>query len=299
MSDFANDKAVRDALRKEFPASELGKKPQPYKKDSQKGKCGECGGFHGLPAIHLDVVNHATVTNRLNDAVPDWHYTVDAEYPGSGKGFGVRGTMTVGGISRIEYGDGKDPKEAVSDFIKRGAMRFGVAIDLWAKQELAGYGDSGPVEDSSPPAVLGAGGVKQAPPANVGAGMVPGEIPGQAASWPDETPAPALPADGAPAPVHQGETGSGTIAPAGAAPLDGPGTAAPKGLGEATEGVVVTWADLKAAAGGKASVAREALVSTSGVRYTAATAPKASAQHLAAAFLKLTGGEPMRQEALA
>jgi hypothetical protein len=64
------------------------------------------------------------------------------QFAGTDGEFWVRGTMTIGGITRVEFGDGSNPKEAIGNFIRRGAMRFGVAIDLWAREEL----ESEPVE---------------------------------------------------------------------------------------------------------------------------------------------------------
>jgi hypothetical protein len=37
-------------LREPFPAHQISKLPKPFKKDAPKGKCQECGGYHGLPA---------------------------------------------------------------------------------------------------------------------------------------------------------------------------------------------------------------------------------------------------------
>ena len=114
---FARDKMVRDWLRKPFPPDQIGKIP------ASKGR----------PA--LDYVGHAAVTDRLNKIAPDWTYTVD-NMSAAGDTVWIRGTMVIGGVSRVEFGDGKDPKEAVGNFIRRGAMRFGVAIDLWSREEL-------------------------------------------------------------------------------------------------------------------------------------------------------------------
>jgi hypothetical protein len=60
------------ALRVAFPEEAIGKLPKPYKKDSAKGRCEECGGWHGLPAAHLDYVGHAATTDRLLSVDPDW-----------------------------------------------------------------------------------------------------------------------------------------------------------------------------------------------------------------------------------
>lgn len=53
------------ALREPFAAEVIGKLPKPTKADNPKGECRECGGWHGLPAVHLDYVGHAAATDRL------------------------------------------------------------------------------------------------------------------------------------------------------------------------------------------------------------------------------------------
>jgi hypothetical protein len=106
-------------LRLAFPPAQIGQIP------ASKGR----------PA--LDFVGHAAVTDRLNTYAPDWTYTVDHVFEHGGA-FWIRGTMTIGGISRVEYGDGTNPKEAIGNFIRRAAMRYGVAIDLWSREELDG-----------------------------------------------------------------------------------------------------------------------------------------------------------------
>jgi hypothetical protein len=45
--------------------------------------------------------------------------------------------LTVGGVTRIGYGNGTGPeavKIAIGDAIRNAAMRFGVALDLWEKE---------------------------------------------------------------------------------------------------------------------------------------------------------------------
>lgn len=91
----------------------------------------------------LDTVNHAVVTSRLIADGGDWTYTVDERFT-AGKSCWVLITLTVGGVSRPEYGEGDDPKKALSDALKRAAMRFGVALDLWAKAPLDDYEDPRP-----------------------------------------------------------------------------------------------------------------------------------------------------------
>jgi hypothetical protein len=118
-------KAIRDRLRAPFPKEQIGRLPATSKR----------------PA--LDYVGHAAVTDRLNAVVPEWSYTIDAESALEGS-YWIRGTMTIGGVSRPEFGDGPDPKQALGNFIRRAAMRFGVALDLWSREELEASPAAGP-----------------------------------------------------------------------------------------------------------------------------------------------------------
>lgn len=57
--------------------------------------------------------------------------------------------LTVCGVTRLGYGDGSTSiKELIGDAIRNAAMRFGVALDLWAKEELeqSEAPDPGPAE---------------------------------------------------------------------------------------------------------------------------------------------------------
>jgi hypothetical protein len=138
-----------ELLRQPFPANQISKLPKPYKKDSPKGKCHECGGFHGLPAVHLDYVGHAALTDRLLDVDPAWSWEPVAfsanglpQFDESG-GLWIR--LTVCGVSRLGYGHaenkgymdiGAREKEVIGDALRNAAMRFGAALDLWHKGDL-------------------------------------------------------------------------------------------------------------------------------------------------------------------
>jgi len=188
---------MRDELRRPFRPEQIGKLPKPYKKDAPKGKCRDCGGYHGLPAVHLDFVGHAAVTDRLNKVEPGWSYEITpVEYQGKdGRPHvaGVRGVMRLGDVARPEAGDvdaetsyGDELKKAISDFIRRGAMRFGVALDLWSKEDLlesgthveslAGEGDLSLPRETAP-----------AKSSGVSASTSPTEPPSFAAEAPDFT----------------------------------------------------------------------------------------------------------------
>jgi hypothetical protein len=134
------DEKQAAALRKPFPAGAIGKLPKPYSKDAPKAHCNECGGYHGMPAVHLDYVGHAATTDRLLQVDPGWNWeplAVDERgHPAVDGGGNLWIKLTVAGVTRLGVGDGKSAKECIGDAIRNAAMRFGVALDLWAKEDL-------------------------------------------------------------------------------------------------------------------------------------------------------------------
>jgi hypothetical protein len=106
-------------LRKPFPASAIGKLPK--------------GG------TQLDYVGHAATTDRLLSVDPEWSWEpVAFDEHGlpafQGKNLWIK--LTVCGVTRYGIGDGNSVKECIGDAIRNAAMRFGVALDLWSKEEL-------------------------------------------------------------------------------------------------------------------------------------------------------------------
>jgi hypothetical protein len=110
-----------------------------------------------------DYVNHAVVTNRLNEVlgVEGWSFRiVEVSTFGDGQATHVAhvlGEMTVGDVVRQEIGVPSrlskyhdEIKTAVSDAVKRCAMRYGVAIQLWHDVETSGPGGT-PVPETLPP----------------------------------------------------------------------------------------------------------------------------------------------------
>lgn len=140
------EKTGLKALREPFPPNQINKLPKPYKKDSEKGNCSVCGGYHGLPAAHLDYVGHAALTARLLDVDPEWKWEpmgVDERgLPALDSSGGLWIRLTVCGVTRIGYGDaqgktgGDGMKERIGDALRNAAMRFGAALDLWHKGDL-------------------------------------------------------------------------------------------------------------------------------------------------------------------
>lgn len=107
-------------LRKPFPKSAIGKLPK--------------------AGVQLDYVGHAATTDRLLAVDPKWTYQIVSlddtgqPLPVIGKGLWIK--LTVGEVTRYGYGDGASIKECIGDAIRNAAMRFGVALDLWSKEEL-------------------------------------------------------------------------------------------------------------------------------------------------------------------
>ncbi len=135
-----------DLLRAPFPDHQISKLCKPYKKESPKGNCKVCGGYHGLPAVSLDYVGHAALTDRLLDADPNWTWEPMAfgpdGYPAVDRDGGMWIKLTVCGVTRLGYGDaqgktgGNATKERIGDALRNAAMRFGAALDLWHKGDL-------------------------------------------------------------------------------------------------------------------------------------------------------------------
>lgn len=152
MDDWKKNKAEAieglKKLREPFKEHQIGLLPKPYKKDSRKGHCKECGGYHGLPAAHLQFVGHAALTDRLLEVDPFWNWepvTMDENgLPFIDKQGGMWIKLTILGVTRLGYGNAhtsKGPdgvKEVIGDALRNAAMRFGAALELWHKGTLHG-----------------------------------------------------------------------------------------------------------------------------------------------------------------
>lgn len=117
------------ALRKPFEPQQIGKLP--------KGN------------VMLDYVGHAAATDRLLavDAAWSWEpFALDQHgLPALDAAGNLWIRLTICGVTRPGVGDGKTMKERVGDAIRNSAMRFGVALDLWAKEDLQpGQSDTAP-----------------------------------------------------------------------------------------------------------------------------------------------------------
>lgn len=136
-------KAALLKLRAPFEPNQINLLPKPYNKDSAKGNCKECGGYHGLPAAHLEYIGHAALTARLLDVDPFWTWEpvgADSQgLPALDKDGGLWIRLTVAGMTRLGYGDaqgktgGNATKERIGDALRNAGMRFGAALELWHK----------------------------------------------------------------------------------------------------------------------------------------------------------------------
>lgn len=136
-------KATIDKLSEDFDRSIIRMKP----------------GSNKRPA--MPYVSHGSVTKRLNAVAPGWSSRVVEVHsyvkPASGllECAAVTLELTIPGVgSRQEVGTanqprnfGDDLKNAMSDALKRCAMRFGVAIDLWESADEADE-DAYPAQDT-------------------------------------------------------------------------------------------------------------------------------------------------------
>jgi hypothetical protein len=147
-------------LREPFPPEVIGKLPKVTCADCidkritcsqhKKAKCKVCGACVSTAHIHLDFVGHADATDRLLTVDPEWSwepYSFDggpALRPSvTGRELNLWITLTVCGVSRIGVGSVANTdkafdaeKQLIGDAIRNASMRFGLALDLWAKSDL-------------------------------------------------------------------------------------------------------------------------------------------------------------------
>jgi len=151
-----NHRALR-ALREPIPARSIGKKPRVYCWDcnwasEQKAGatcdrhaavwCNTCRSTVSNAHDHDDYVGHAEVTDRFLDADLAWNWRPMAfderGLPALDDDGGMWMYVSIGGVERPAYGKpgiGGKP-ELISNGLKNGGIRFGVALDQWAQTDL-------------------------------------------------------------------------------------------------------------------------------------------------------------------
>jgi len=138
-------------LREPLPDNQIGRLPKipKNKQNDQRQSCNYCGGWHvPIPdRFHVPYIAHAIVTDKLNTIVGQdgWDYRIDVlrESKDGEHVIGILATLVIGGIEKQEGGDpggrstwGEELKLAISDWLPRAAMRFGLGLEAWAKQPL-------------------------------------------------------------------------------------------------------------------------------------------------------------------
>lgn len=175
-----------EKLREDFPAEVIGKLPRVTCKACSNKNCGNdahkprkcdgqgradrtaCGGWLSPAHIHIDFVGHAHVTDRLLSADPEWSWEPMAFGPDglplvgrNSEGHSVLWIrLTVAGVTRLGVGTApaggfEVEKQLIGDAIRNAAMRFGVALTLWAKADLESsltHETAEAVHSSAPPA---------------------------------------------------------------------------------------------------------------------------------------------------
>jgi hypothetical protein len=139
------------ALREPFPDSVIGKLPrltckacgesrEKHCDKHQLRKCAHCKAFISTAHIDLDYVGHAATTDRLLAVDSEWTwkpFTIEERQQVAAEQGELWIWLTIAGVTKPGVGDGKSAKERIGDAIRNGAMRFGVALDLWSKEDLA------------------------------------------------------------------------------------------------------------------------------------------------------------------
>ena len=134
----------------------LSKLPKPTRRENAPGRCDVCNGWHGLPAVHLDYMGHADVTEAMLKVDPFWNWRPAAidDRTGAPVSYTVGSTatmwgyLTLLGVERMCVGTAPANKEEVAkeligDLLRNGAMRFGIGLRLWSKADhLDATGDA-------------------------------------------------------------------------------------------------------------------------------------------------------------
>jgi hypothetical protein len=157
-------------LRAEFPSNQISSLPKPTREQTAEVKsnfksgirCDICGQWHHPKVVHLSYVGHAALTSRLLEVDPLWNWEPlaldDVGLPALDRESGLWIKLTVGGMTRIGYGDapgklgGDAMKERIGDALRNAGIRFGCALDLWHKGDLYAHeeAESSPEPEAKP-----------------------------------------------------------------------------------------------------------------------------------------------------
>ena len=140
----------------EHAKSKCDQKTQPRRTD------GWCNNWITERHMHIDYVGHAEITRLLTEIDPTWlwepmGWTPEGNpavvYSGNEANLWGRLTLlgkTLPGVGTCDKGKRDEFKELTGDFLRNAAMRFGIGLSLWSKQEWEDAVDTTP-EPTSPP----------------------------------------------------------------------------------------------------------------------------------------------------
>lgn len=150
------------ALQQEVPENLIGKLPKVSCPDCRKkgndGRCAKhdkqrcevCSAWVSTAHTHVDYVGHAETTSKLLEVDALWNWEPLAFGSDGLPAFDADGglwiKLTVCGLTRLGYGTadngsgfksrGDMRKEIIGDAIRNAAMRYGWALNLWAKTDI-------------------------------------------------------------------------------------------------------------------------------------------------------------------
>lgn len=146
-----------ELLRQEVPENLIGKLPKVTCRDCSKNSCNShrkaecqvCKAWISTQHIHLDFVGHAETTSQFLEADLLWNwepmgFTAEG-LPALDDIGGLWIRLTICGVTRIGYGTadangfkstGDVRKELIGDALRNAGMRFGHALNLWAKTDI-------------------------------------------------------------------------------------------------------------------------------------------------------------------
>lgn len=204
------EKNIWEELRKPFPKGTVGLLPKVTCRDCadkratcqqhRKAQCPTCKNYVSSAHIHIDFVGHAAVTDRLDTVVGpnDWNWEpmsfTDEGTPRLDRAGNLWIYLTIHGVKKPGVGDGStSAKELIGDAIRNAAMRFGVARDLWTKEELESHIEAPENKNEKPTDSLPSRQPEQAPAAPSARAPIPISPAPQAAPGQTQEPLPTPP----------------------------------------------------------------------------------------------------------
>ena len=91
-------------------------------------------------AIVVPYIDARVVIDRLNAVVgtgwSDEYELFSGKVRDYDRGYYAKCTLTINGVSRVDVGEGEYPKDAISDALKRAALKYGVGRNLYSGPKI-------------------------------------------------------------------------------------------------------------------------------------------------------------------